>query len=235
MRHSTILLGHICRKVVFNNCIPAILDFFEAIANSNSTATNMSLLPPAEAAYLDPTTAFTAIQAHAKAYGYALIQRDKTPTRILYTCDRAGKYSAKGKDPNMHKSKQRVNTGSKKCSCLMRVSLCFDSVSSTWVLKVLEATHTHGPSAAVTAHPAHRIAAISLETHASISTLSRVGLSPRQILMTLRKSDPDIPLITKDIANLAQKDRLIQLDGMSPIQWLLKVYIPRLLWFLAII
>ena len=50
------------------------------------------------------------------------------PTRVVFTCDRAGKYNSKGKDPNTHSSKQRKSTGSKKCGCLMRVELRLDKM-----------------------------------------------------------------------------------------------------------
>jgi hypothetical protein len=36
----------------------------------------MSLLPPPEAIYPDPTTAFNAIQLHAKDHGYAFAQQE---------------------------------------------------------------------------------------------------------------------------------------------------------------
>jgi hypothetical protein len=183
----------------------------------------MSLAAPPEAVYPDIDTGFAAIQAHAKAHGYALVQRDKKATRVLYTCDRAGKYDSKGKNPNVHISRQRKNTGSKKCECLMRVVLRLDQISSTWSLKVLETTHNHGPSIAVTAHPAHRIAALAPDTRVLISTLSCSGLLPAQILTTLRDSDLDISLIPKDIANLTQKHKLDELNRKTPIQWLIEV------------
>jgi hypothetical protein len=75
----------------------------------------MSLLPPPEAVYPDPDTALTAIQLHAKAQGYAFSEHDKKPYRVVFACDRAGKYRSKGKDPALHSSRQRPNTGSKKC------------------------------------------------------------------------------------------------------------------------
>jgi hypothetical protein len=189
----------------------------------------MSLAPPPSRTYPDIIAGFTALQAHAKLHGYALFRQDKRPTAIVYRCDRAGRYDPKGKNPNLDSSKQRKATGSKKCGCLMKVILQLDQTSSTWSVMVPEPAHNHGPSAAVTAHPAHRIAAISLDTHASISSLSRAGLSPGQILTALRESDPTVALIPKDIANLTQRDRLQQLDGLTPILWLLKVYNPLIL------
>ena len=182
----------------------------------------MSLVPLPEAVYPDPATGFAAIQAHAKAHGYALFRRTSNTTKVIYTCDRAGKYDPRGKDPNIHGSKQRKGTGSKKCGCLMRVELRQDNVLSSWMVKVLEPIHNHGPSVSNTAHTAHRVAALAPDIHALISTLSSAGLSPGQVLTVLRQSNPDIALTPKDIGNLTQKDRRDELNGRTPIQWLLE-------------
>jgi hypothetical protein len=183
----------------------------------------MSLLPPPEAIYPDPATAFTAIQAHARQHGYAVCRRDSRRNKEVYTCDRAGQYNPKGKSSQVHPSKQRNNTGSKKCGCLMRVVLQLDEVSNMWNLEVPHAAHNHSPSSAIIAHPAHRSAALSEYTRALISNLSSSGLPPAQILTILRKADPDIALTPKDIANLTYRERLDELNGKTPIQWLLEV------------
>jgi hypothetical protein len=191
----------------------------------------MSLIAPPEAVYPDADTATASIQAHAKDHGYAFCIYNARPHRLVLTCDRAGKYNSKGKDPNTHSTKQRKNTSSKKCRCLIKVALCLDKISDTWNVKVLEAVHNHGPSVASTAHPIHRSTALTLTACATISTLSRAGLQPRQILTTLRSLDPEIglSLIPKDISNFTQKARLEELDGRTPIQWLLEVrYLPFL-------
>ena len=183
----------------------------------------MSLLPPPEAVYPDPTTAFNAIQLHAKKQGYAFIKLNKKPSRLLFACDRTGNYDSKGKDPAVDKSKQRVNTGSKKCGCLMKVGLRLDRLSDQWILEVLQGAHNHGPSTAPTAHPAHRLAALTLATRAHISGLSHNGLSISQILSTLRTTYPEVRLLAKDIGNIIQQTRAEQLNGMTPIEWLLEV------------
>jgi hypothetical protein len=97
-------------------------------------ANTMSLLPPPEAIYPDPATAFAAIQAHARQHGYAFFQRDKKLNKVVYTCDRAGQYDPKGKATHVDRSKKRNNTGSKKCGCLMRVLLRSVSKSITSVI-----------------------------------------------------------------------------------------------------
>jgi hypothetical protein len=186
----------------------------------------MSLAAPPEAIYPDVDSAFSEIQEHTRDHGYAFRRHQMRPTRRVFACDRTGKYDLKGKDLNTHSSKQR-QTGSKKCGCLMRVELRKDNLSSNWVLKVLESVHNHGPSAASTAHPAHRLPALAPLRRTTISTLARASISTSQILTTLRTLDKDVPLIRKDISNLIQKARLEELDGRTPIQWLLEVrYLP---------
>lgn len=183
----------------------------------------MSLAAPPEAVYPDVDTAFDEIQAHAREHGYAFRRHQMRPTRRVFACDRAGKYDSKGKDPNTHSSKQRKNTGSKKCECLMKVELRLDKLSNQWSLRVLKSEHNHGPSVDPSAHPAHRLPNLHPTRHSTISVLARAGVPTGQILTTLRVLDPDVPLIAKDVSNLIQKARLQELDGRTPIQWLLEV------------
>ena len=74
----------------------------------------------------------------------------------------------------MDPSKQRKNTGSKKCGCLMKVVLRLDRVSDMWKLEVLYAVHNHSPSSAITAHPVDRSAALSENTRGTLER--RLGL-----------------------------------------------------------
>ena len=177
----------------------------------------MSLLPPPEAIYPDPEAAYTAIQLHAKGQGYAFKKREKKGSRIVFTCDRAGKYDPKGKDPAVHKSKQRKATGSKLCGCLMLVELRLDHLSGNWMLQVLEGAHNHVASIDITAHPVHRSNALTTEVRGQIGILSQSGLNPTQILTILRTSNPKIPLVLKDISNAIQEARLTELSGRTPI------------------
>jgi hypothetical protein len=52
-----------------------------------------------------------AIQAYAEQHGYLVFKRDTRPNKLVYACDRAGKYDPKGKNSAVHASKQRKNTG----------------------------------------------------------------------------------------------------------------------------
>ena len=63
--------------------------------------------PPTVVAYTEPFIAFAALQAHAKAYGYAFIIRDTKPNKIsliciTYACDKQGKSISKGLNPSTY-------------------------------------------------------------------------------------------------------------------------------------
>ena len=89
----------------------------------------MALLPPPSAIYANPEAAFTSIQSHTKDQGYAFTRFSNKASRIVFTCNQAGKYNSKGKDPATDSSKQYKATGSKKYRCLMRVEIWFDQIS----------------------------------------------------------------------------------------------------------
>ena len=191
---------------------------------SSSTSTNPATCGPAppEATYTSPEVCFTTIQAHAKANGYAFCRRDNKLSRKVYACDREGLYNSKGKKPDMDPTKQRSSTSTKKCGCKMRVQLKKEGAMA-WKLTVIEATHNHRPSAVPTAHPAHRIASLDLAVHEAITKYHGIGMNSAQILTALRDEFPSISLLLKDVANIVQQARLVQLDRKRPIKWLLKV------------
>ena len=105
--------------------------------------------------------------------------------RVLFVCDRAGKYDSRGKQKDIHSSRRRQNTSSKRCDCPIRVTLVKDKVLEQWEVKVLEATHNYAASADSTAYPAHRIASAPVEIRASIDTLAKASLLNAQILLAL--------------------------------------------------
>jgi hypothetical protein len=61
------------------------------------------------------------------------------------------------------------------------------------------------------------------EEHAIFRDMSALGHSPTQILDAIRKSNPESNLIPRDIYNLLASMRMEELDGKTPIEWLLQV------------
>ncbi len=195
------------------------------MSSSTSTSTDPTTCGPApsEATYTTPEACFTSIQAHARVNGYAFIKLDNKPNRKLYAYDREGSFDSKGKKPYIDITKQRSSTSTKKCRCKMRVQLKREG-DIAWKLTIMETTHNHGRSTAPTAHPAHRIASLDPAIHVAVTKYHHIGMNSRQILMALRDKFPSILLLLKDVVNIVQQARLVQLDGKTPIKWLLKVY-----------
>jgi hypothetical protein len=76
-------------------------------------------------------------------------------------------------------------------------------------------------STAPVAHSAHRIASLGPDIRNQIESLWRSGVTNAQILSTLYITHPDIQLTTTDITNMTQSIRNQELEGRTPIQWLL--------------
>ncbi|RFU33344.1 hypothetical protein B7463_g3034, partial [Scytalidium lignicola] len=177
--------------------------------------------PPPEAVFADIATLKAAIQKHARENGYAFLTRSSKPNHVVYHCDRAGDYNAKGKKPTVHPTKQRNGSGSKKCGCTMRVSATKDAKSGMWTLKVLEAIHNHMASAAPVAHSAHRIASLDSTVRDQIESLWKSGVKNAQILSVLHINYPDIVITSTDMKNITQSIQIQELGAKTPIQLLL--------------
>jgi hypothetical protein len=150
--------------------------------------------PPPETVYTNIDTAITAIQRHAKDKGYAFSRRDKQPNRVIYVCDRAGKYDSRGKKEHVNESNRRKQTGSKKTDCKMKVALVRDKISGSFQVSVINGEHNHARSADSAAHSVHRLAATSAETVARIDSFAKAGLSNAQIVSSLRSEDIGVTL-----------------------------------------
>lgn len=190
--------------------------------------------PPPTATYPDYNTGFEAIQAHARLNGYAVYIRDKQPpkqppNRVTVCCDKGPEgYQDKGKRPDVHETKRRKNTGSKKCGCKFRVEIKLQEPklpgeSPVWQVRDIGKAHNHGRSADISAHPQHRLAACSEETKDLIIAAAKSGQRYPDILAMHQETTPAFNLVSKDISNLLQGVRNEELAGRSPIQWLLKV------------
>jgi hypothetical protein len=73
-------------------------------------------LPVATTTYDDLAAAKSTLQLHARAQGYSIAVecKDEKRGRAAFVCSKSEKYRATGKNPDMHKSKQRPNTGTMK-------------------------------------------------------------------------------------------------------------------------
>ncbi|RFU34438.1 hypothetical protein B7463_g1941, partial [Scytalidium lignicola] len=174
-------------------------------------------LAPPEDLYPDLPSLYTSIQAFACVNGYAFATRTTNAKRVLYTCDRAGSYRPTGRRSEAHSSRQRQSS-SKRCGCNMRVIA--KPEDDKWRLTVIEATYNHNASSAI-AYPVHRVATLSAQLCIEIVSNACVGIKNNQILSSLSIQHPEILFTSSDITNITQAERLKDLGGRIPIQWLL--------------
>jgi hypothetical protein len=170
-----------------------------------------------------------ALQAHAKAYGYALIKRDtrrdatsKAINLVIWVCNKAGKYDDKCKNKSLA-GKTRQTTGSQKCECPHRVQAKMDKISGQWTVQTKNQTHNHGPFATASGYTQHRTRALGQSDYEYIRSTAATGARPSEILSGLRQKNKDVVLTPKDISNILQKYRREQLGGLTAIEWLVKV------------
>jgi hypothetical protein len=169
----------------------------------------------------DSDTAFEAVRDYAKAHMFAIFVRSSKPSRCVWACSKAGKYDSRGKDEAIDASRQREGR-SKKTSCQWAVE-CKRMAGIGWSVRTLNAEHNHPPVTCISALPEYRLEDILPEDIQEILALANAGSKPKDILSFLRQKDDDCLLTTKDISNITQKDRIQQLGGLRPIEWLLSV------------
>jgi hypothetical protein len=103
-----------------------------------------------------------AYQSHALGKGYAIVLADSAGInrpnqigrRVVYKCDRWGKYITK-KAEEIHPSKRR-NVKSRKTGCKFAIEAQEHISDGRWKGSILHEDHNHGPSEEITSHPAHR-------------------------------------------------------------------------------
>jgi hypothetical protein len=107
---------------------------------------------------------------------------------------RAANTAIKGKDPTVHESRQRKNTGTIKTECPYR-AVARKLEDGGYKLEVLEHNHNHGAVMALSALPQHRIGAMTLEERSKIKQMNSENHSANQILTSLRNANPNSMLV----------------------------------------
>jgi hypothetical protein len=178
--------------------------------------------PPDGAEYPDQAAAKAALQAHGRAHGYSISIESSRPQRTVYNCSKKGKYRDKGKNPKTHESKRQKNTSTMKTECPWQV-VAKNDISGGCKIEVVENNHNHELVTALTALPQHRIASMASSEKDRVKEMQSLGYPPSQILRTIRSENKDSLLIPRDIYNLLAGFRIEELNGKTPIEWLLQV------------
>jgi hypothetical protein len=203
-----------------------------AIAIAIAVAVAMSLAQPAplgapfpEATYTDLSAVKADLQAYARENGFGISVDSSSNHRVFYRCAKGGKYDNRHKDSSVHESRQRNNTSTMKTGCQYRVVARNQAQEQGvgWKTTVLENNHNHGPVVTPAALPQHRIASMTAEEKSQIKQMNSENHGAKEILLAIRNMNPQTALIPRDIYNILASLRVEELDGQTPIEWLLKV------------
>jgi len=188
-------------------------------------------LPDAEYdAYEDVETAY---RQHSLGKGYGIVKVDtgglkkynkKSGRKVVYGCDRWGinkpDKSTKG-NADIHKSKRRKASSSRKCNCPFRIHAIEDPSTLKWRAFIKEQYHNHEPSSESTSHPSHRragIANLSADQRQLVGTLQLRNTPVNTIRAQL--SDMSVDVISRDLYNDRNRSRFTHLGGVTAVQWL---------------
>ncbi|KAH7835109.1 hypothetical protein Vadar_022945 [Vaccinium darrowii] len=145
--------------------------------------------------------------------GYAIsIKNSKKDQYVIIGCDREGRYRNKWQVP-VERRQRKTATLLIGCPFEIQSKRHADGI---WVLEVKNNTHNHEPSSDMSGHLSCR--RLSREEIMSIKEMTRSGVSPRQILSSLRQRNPKLQAISKTIYDMKVKLRKEELGGRTMIQ-----------------
>src|SRR5207302_1657784 len=147
---------------------------------------------PPDAAYGSHEEAFNALKQHSFNYGYGFRIKESLPygshikTRVYYCCDKRGQYKSQAE---IRDTKSRTD------NCPFKLVIYQEDIQ--WKLKVLNKDHSHPPSLDPSTHHIHRRRTPAQKEYIK----SKSGTAPKQILVDLRKDDPQTLITDQDIRN----------------------------------
>jgi len=174
---------------------------------SKDTQTSLDtrkLLPPPEQVFASFDQMMTSLRQHALSQGYGITTKSSTKGgKYLYLqCDRGGVYQDRIK---ALEGAKRRKTSTRRIGCPFRLYASESRKTGEWKLRVHNPEHNHEPDGYMIAHPVAR--KLSDHTRKIIRDLSELGLAPRKIISFLKKQDPNILIVPRDIYNARAYDK----------------------------
>ncbi|XP_077246723.1 PKS-NRPS hybrid synthetase cheA-like isoform X2 [Tasmannia lanceolata] len=172
------------------------------------------MLPPPMRRFQSREELLEHVRNFAKAQGYMItIKRSEKEKRVILGCDRGGTYRSRSSSNH----RQR-----KICSRLINCPFKVEGtrkIDGSWILKVKNGEHNHEALEGISGHPFSR--RFSKEEVLQIKEMIAAGIQPRQMVTTLRNTNPNLAVVSSDVYNIKKKIRLENLSGRTPIQALL--------------
>jgi hypothetical protein len=122
------------------------------------------------------------LQSHARDNGYAIKVDSSAPKRAAYICLKGGKYDNRFKAKEVYETKRRRNIGTTKTDCKFRVLANCDIDTEGRTTRTVNAEHNHEAVEAISALPAHRLAALTAEERSTVTSTNLLNHSPTAVL-----------------------------------------------------
>ncbi|XP_078149520.1 protein FAR1-RELATED SEQUENCE 5-like [Carex rostrata] len=149
--------------------------------------------------------------------GYGLsIRGSRKDKYVVLGCDRGGCYRDQR---NVSMEQRKRTTTSRLIGCPFKIKGKRQD-NGSWMIEIKNYLHNHEASVDVTGHPMCR--RLSQEEMRNVEHMSKSGIPPRQIISSLRQTNPKLSAISKTIYNAKTKIRKDNLAGRSTVQALLE-------------
>lgn len=150
--------------------------------------------------------------------GYAtVIRRSKANRYVIIGCDRGGNY----RSTNIPLEERKKKSASRLIGCPFEIwGKKIKRSEGLWKLEIKNLCHNHEPSTDMSGHPICR--RFSEEEVLRIKEMNKAGVQPRQILSSLRQSNPNLLAISRNVYNKTAQIRRESLAGRPAIHALLE-------------
>ncbi|XP_074308560.1 methylmalonate-semialdehyde dehydrogenase [acylating], mitochondrial-like isoform X1 [Silene latifolia] len=156
------------------------------------------MLPPPPRKFNDREELIAYVRDFAVNHGYVVtIKNSKRESDVTLSCDRGGTTRKR----NIGEPKRKRKVPSRLINCPFEVVGRKDD--DVWVLRIKNGNHNHEPLKDMSEHPYSR--RFSEDEMRQIKEMVEAGAKPREVLETLKKSNPEIQSTTRDVYNLKTK------------------------------
>ncbi|KAL6550055.1 hypothetical protein OROMI_020543 [Orobanche minor] len=147
--------------------------------------------------------------------GYVMvIKRSRHDKNVVIGCDRGGAY----RETRIPQENRKNRSSSRLINCPFEI-VGRRKPEGVWKVEIKTLSHNHVPSNDMSGHPYCR--RFSEEEVEQIKQMHKAGIAPRQILSSLRQSNPHLLAVSRNIYSMTSSFKKEMLAGRSIIQVLL--------------
>ncbi|RDX84368.1 Methylmalonate-semialdehyde dehydrogenase [acylating], mitochondrial, partial [Mucuna pruriens] len=171
------------------------------------------MLPPPPGSFQDREDLIKHVRDFGANQGYVVtIKKSRKDRRVILGCDRGGVY----------RNRRKIDESKRKRKATSRLINCpFEAIGKkeddAWVLTIKNGDHNHEPLKDMSEHPYSR--RFTEEEVIQIKLMTEAGVKPRQVLKSLKQSNPELKSTPRHLYNLKAKIRQGNLSEKTFKSW----------------